>query len=277
MTQTSRAGKSVVYTALIGSYEVLQEQPVGLKSRAEFICFTDNPSLKSTTWTIRVIDDPQLIDQVRTARRLKIVRPVEVQLFERSLWIDNRVILKVDPDEILDQWLAGSVQIAMPLHDHRDRVRDEFAQVLRAGLDDPRRVRRQLSHYDDYFGETLTQAPLWTALIARRRSLSVEHFERVWWDQVAVFSRRDQLSVRVALREFTALREISLANRESDIHSWLTEMTLKKDIAVHAWSDGVPLRGTAVAIRDFLMSVPLVRRWVLRGRRLLVGEFRRRL
>jgi hypothetical protein len=61
-----------VYTALIGGYEKLNEQPVAAASRLPFICLTDDPSLKSESWQLRQVTLPFGMDPIRSQRNVKI-------------------------------------------------------------------------------------------------------------------------------------------------------------------------------------------------------------
>ena len=68
---------SGAYTALIGSYERLQEQPEAKNTDIPFICLTDDPSLTSETWEVRLIEpaferphmDKSPVDQHATSVR----------------------------------------------------------------------------------------------------------------------------------------------------------------------------------------------------------------
>ncbi|MBX9718474.1 MAG: DUF616 domain-containing protein, partial [Microbacteriaceae bacterium] len=187
----------VVYTALFGGYEALVEQPVAAESDVPFICFTDDPTLTSESWQIRVVDPVLPTDPVRSARHLKLIGDDEIRRFAESLWIDNSVALAVDPTSVLDAWLQSD-SIAMPLHSYRRSVIAEFQEILLMGLDDPTRIYEQLAHYSLTYASTLDAVPIWTALIARRHGEQSDRFGRVWRDHVFRYSRRDQLSVRVA-------------------------------------------------------------------------------
>ena len=50
-TPTSRMKPLVVYTAIFGGRDNLQE-PTAVEPGIEYVCFTDNPRLKSATWRI---------------------------------------------------------------------------------------------------------------------------------------------------------------------------------------------------------------------------------
>jgi len=63
--------RSCVYTALIGNYEKLNEQPVARQSGIPFICLTDDPKLSSETWRIVQVSPLFRADPVRSQRLLK--------------------------------------------------------------------------------------------------------------------------------------------------------------------------------------------------------------
>src|SRR5215210_7134454 len=57
--------RNVVFTALVGGYETLTEQPVAAESDFEFVCFTDDAELSSETWQIH---PERALDEVRARR-----------------------------------------------------------------------------------------------------------------------------------------------------------------------------------------------------------------
>ena len=117
----------VVYTALFGRYESLIEEECALDSDAEFICFTDDPSLTSKTWRVELVEPRFPMDPIRSARWVKVFGDESIwQGFDRSLWVDNRVSLKADPTEILDSLLEEpQADMALFEHSFRHRVIDE--------------------------------------------------------------------------------------------------------------------------------------------------------
>lgn len=211
----------IVYTALFGRYELLNEQPMAERSDLRFVCFTDDPSLVSDSWDVRLVEPALALDPVRSARRVKILGPPIDDEPETTLWIDNSVVLTSPPEQLLAEWLDGA-DFAAPLHSFRERVVDEFAAVLHDELDDPARVNEQLSHYLQTNAEVLQLPPLWTALLARRRSTAVQRFCDTWYEHVLRYSRRDQLSVRVAMAATPELRAraVPLDNLASTLHRW---------------------------------------------------------
>ncbi|MFT4287534.1 glycosyltransferase domain-containing protein [Nocardioides sp.] len=225
--------RRVVYTALIGSYEKLWEQPTASDSEIEFVCFTDNPELRSDTWRIEPAVPLLPEDPIRSARHLKIVGHPLLADVEETLWLDARVVLKVDPAAILDEWLAGS-DLTLPCHSFRPSVVAEFAEVIRMGLDDPARIHEQLNHYALEGTDRLQRLVPWTAIIARRHTAAVERAMAEWMRHVWRYSRRDQLSfVEAMARAELPTRLVDLPNLESDLHRW--PAGVGRDERVPAW------------------------------------------
>ena len=214
------APKRAVYTALMGSYEELGDQPIAATSSVPFICFTDNPTLRSASWDVRVVEPALPADSVRSARALKIRGHDALSGFDETLWIDNTVLLRKDPDELLDDWLSDT-DFALPRHSFRGTVAAEFDAVVQAGLDDRARVYEQLNAYGSLSPEELTREALWTAILARRSTTQTKETMRIWLDNVLRYSRRDQLSIAFAIAASgQTVRTIDIDNWGSPWHEW---------------------------------------------------------
>lgn len=211
-----------MYTALIGGYERLQEQPVATSTDVPFICLTDDATLASETWEVRVVEPALLRDPSRSSRFPKILGEPLVPGYDETLWLDNRVRLEQDPDVVLDTMLAEG-DIGVLHHSYRTSVMAEFDEVARRGLDDPARIYEQLIHYAETRPHVLDERPYWGGLIARRWTPEVRAAMRTWLDHVLRYSRRDQLSFRYALDGLACVRAHDLDNFDSDWHTWLTD------------------------------------------------------
>jgi hypothetical protein len=213
-----------VYTALLGGYEELNEQPTALDTVIPFICFTDDPNLVSETWQIHLTDPLFPHDMVRSQRDIKIRGHEALAQFDETLYIDNSVSLKQVPDIVLDEWLA-STDLAVSLHSYRDRVIDEFDEVVALGLDDPSRVHEQLMHYAHLYSEVLYERPYWNGILARRHTEAVNKAMQLWFDHVLRYSRRDQLSANVAFSlAGIRVRGIEHDNLGSTMHRWPVDL-----------------------------------------------------
>lgn len=249
MARSGVTVRRVVYTAVIGDYERLNEQPVAAHSDIPFICLTDSPSLVSETWKVQLVEPFMSSDPIRSARRLKILGHPLLDA-EESLWIDNSVVLRERPEVILDTWL-DSADVAMPGHSFRERLIDEFDAVVKQGLDDSGRVFEQLRHYFDELPGVLDEQPKWTAILARRRTPPVEDFCATWFTHVLRYSRRDQLSVLAALHwSSPELRSWSpdIDNHSSALHEW--PVTVRRDRSGPARNPLEALQPLAARVRE---------------------------
>lgn len=209
-----------VYTTLFGDYENLNEVSLPLEPHLDYICFTDDASLKSDTWEIEVVIPAFPADSVRSQRLIKILGHEKLSPYAQTLYIDNSVNLKRPASEFLDYLLNGR-SIAIPLHSFRNSVFDEFIEIETHGLDSAERTGEQLAHYQNSFNKTLSETPFWTAIIARENTPLTAEFERIWANHVLRYSRRDQLSIPVAqLLADVEIREVLLDNFESSWHEW---------------------------------------------------------
>ena len=217
----SRMRSACVYTTLIGDYEKLNEQPVAASSRLPFICLTDNPDLQSETWQIRHVKPLFGMDPVRSQRALKLCPYQYLPSFDASLYIDNSVLFKIEPEQFIERYL-GDAGFCLAEHSFRESVLDEFLEVEAQSLDDPARIFEQLNHYTMEFPELLQERPYWTGILLRdHRNPKVRGMLELWWAHVQRYSRRDQLSINVALKESgISPAVLRIDNLDLVFHAW---------------------------------------------------------
>lgn len=214
------ASRLVVYTALLGPARTLREAPVAHESTADFVCFTDDPALRSDTWEIVLVRPRLPGDLVRSERHLKILGHPALSSYDRSLWVDPALELAVRPETFVGTWLAEA-HVAAPVHTFYPSVLAEAQASIELGKDDHLRVFEQLAHYVETSPAALEANPHWTGLLARRRTHTVEVAMGLWWEHVLRYSRRDHLSFNVAMAAAGVwVGTVPLANLRSDLHRW---------------------------------------------------------
>ena len=234
-----RSSRRLLYTVLTGRYEQLTELPPVAQGGMDAICFTDDHELVSTTWQVRLVEPRFPRDPIRSSRHLKLLGPELLMEYDESLYIDNSVLLRVSPDQLLDAWLA-TADFGVPLHSYRDTVAAEFDAVDQAGYDDPLRLYEQLVAYSMECPEVLQQRPYWNALLARRHTPAVRETMRLWLDQVLRYSRRDGLSLNYALlRTGLATHGVAIDNQDSPLHQWPVSRQRKWHVTRSQLSDGL--------------------------------------
>ena len=212
--------KKCIYSVLLGDYEKFTDPNYKVNDETDLKLFTDNPSLKSEHWDIILIEPRFPCDIIRSSRYLKILGPKLLQNYESSLYLDNTVKLKIEPDEFIDSVLKNH-DFALPVHSFRDSVISEFDTVQKLGYDDFTRVYEQLFHYQNCASRVLKERPYWCAILARKHTVQVIQTMELWWDQVLRYSRRDQLSINYALSKTQlAVNAIQIDNYLSRYHQW---------------------------------------------------------
>lgn len=216
--------KYCVFTTLIGNYEELNEQSVANSSDVDFICFTDDENLKSDTWDIRIVDPILPLDSVRSAKAIKINSHKYLQNYDTSLYIDNSITLKVEPETIFKDLDPNEFDMICFKHSFRETVMDEYECVIKDGYDKPNIVFEQLNTYSIIDPELFHQKPYWGGFIIRNHNcISIINAMEDWFTQVLRYSRRDQLSLNyIHNRHDIKLRALELDNLDSKYHRWPT-------------------------------------------------------
>ena len=204
--------RACVYTVLVGGYEDLLEQPIAAASQLDFILFTDDPDRTSDTWQVRHEDLVLPPDPPRSSRFAKLLPHRALPEYDVSIYIDNCLLLRERPEVILEEQFPDDAVFALNAHDYRETLRDEFEAVVELGKDAPWVCAEQLAAYEMWHPDVLNDKPLWTGFMIRRHHdpLLIAAMES-WWTQLLRYSRRDQLSITMALRE-TGLEPTILSN-----------------------------------------------------------------
>lgn len=195
--RASRPERLVVYTVLIGDKEELND-PLRLIGHGtatdlsiDFVCLTDDGSRTSPTWRMEAFGDP-LIPTEKLSRLPKARPDLFFPRHARSLYVDNTVVFKRLPrrDDFGDTSFRGF------RHPWRSHPLDEADIVARTGLDDPAVVAAQMRFYASRgLLDRVTSLTAGTVLLRSHMEAAVKEFGRLWWEQVLLFSKRDQLSL----------------------------------------------------------------------------------
>lgn len=184
---------TTVLTTVLGGHDLLRDAP---KSSARFICYTDNPALRSKTWKIRLVSGELLNPPRRLARKIKTLVHQYVTDDEIVLWVDARFQITRDPVPMIKQVLARH-DIALHYHPSRTRVTDEGEECARLGLDTRAKIAVQVRSVVRRGGDYPLYA---TGILARRMTPKMKELGRFWWKEIEAHTLRDQLSFTVALK-----------------------------------------------------------------------------
>jgi len=181
----SMGSKVVVYTVIIGNYDVLRP------TRWPSVCLTDGSVSPAEGWEIRRIAEVHL-DPRRASRHPKILAHEYFPGAETTIYLDGNIDLLCDPSKVVDELLREHSMALFP-HPQRTCVYAEAKKCLRLHKANPTLVEAQMAHYrkkglPKNFGLTAC----W--VIVRRNTPKVREFSEMWWREYSRFSCRDQLS-----------------------------------------------------------------------------------
>lgn len=242
----------VVYTvALGGDFDL---PPVQASYHVHYICFSDQGNLESNGWTIRPVCPFIPSDTFRSSREFKIRPHRWLADYSKSIYIDSSVHLQKDPLELWDYLIANDTVVFGGLyHSFRATVADEFRAVAKAKLDYKCVLDEQMDAYCKHHETMLAEKPVWGGLLARRHNTSpcINAME-VWFSHVLRFSRRDQLSLPLALSYLSNEQRSVYAKNiySSEYHKW--PVTNKPKPSEYTVDDGI----VGTIKRNLLVSRP---------------------
>jgi hypothetical protein len=212
--------QDVVFTALFGGYENLNELLIVKNLNTRYVCFTDDPLLTSETWEIMHVESQNKDNPTRASREIKFFGHKHFPEGTRSLYIDNTVRLRVDGAVVLEDWLKET-DIAFMRHYSRKTVRGEFFICSAYGLDEQERIWKQYKYYKQNYPAVLQQSPYWGGMIARVNSAKTDKFMETWKAQYDAFTKRDQLSINASsMISGVKIVTVDSENDSSKWHEW---------------------------------------------------------
>lgn len=182
---------NVVYTCITGKYDRLKDPRV-IDPDWDYICFTNNPTVKSNVWEVRYISDESLTD-VKLARKVKILYHKYVGEYTRVLWVDASYIFFTSPTAFISTTNPDDIPLSLSVHEFRDCVYDELHACQDYGKDTSGRMEAQV---DRYRVEGLPEhvGMVETGLMYRKKDALTAQIMEEWWNEVLNWSHRDQLS-----------------------------------------------------------------------------------
>lgn len=194
----------VVYTVLLGDKEALGS-PLALLDEShttdleiDYVCFTDNRSLVSDTWTFVYLDDGYLPPE-RLSRRPKALAHEYLADWKYSLYIDNIVTFKRLPNR-QDLVTDNGYLFKVYRHAFRENLYQEADAIAMLGYDGIEVLGQQMDFYDS-LGDMGGIKPIHTCTVMFREHHhpSVIKHGTFWWENFLCFSKRDQMSFDFAV------------------------------------------------------------------------------
>jgi len=205
--------KTVIYTSIINpkepfgiheGYDTLKV-PLYVDEDCDYICFTNNPHLKSDTWNIIQVPLKFNNCSVRTQREPKILAHKYFPEYERSLYIDGTILINRSISKFLTDSLKESSWIAR-YHDKRNCVYDEAQHIINIFHENPKDTPENVKAYIEKqkFRNYPKNNGLYntSAIMRNHNDPQVIKCLESWWREYSASpSKRDQLSLPYAFWE----------------------------------------------------------------------------
>lgn len=158
----------------------------------DYVCFTDNPNLKSEHWNIVHLTDslpPHLM-----ARKLIINSHIMTEGYDASLSVGGQIKI----NSSIDFSILDTCDMALRKHPYRNCVFAEGLFVINNKKEDITKVYNQMLDYR--FAKMPYNYGLWeTGVIYRKNNSEISRFEKIWWAENNKYSYRDQLSLPLVI------------------------------------------------------------------------------
>ena len=189
--------KRVVYTAVFGGYDLLEE-PKTVCPDLDYVVFTDEP-LYSDTWKVVRTKILQGSHPSKRSRFFKILPHVVVAEYNESLWMDGNVHLVGRTSELFEKY-ADSVYVCCP-KEHvvidgmpKEDIYGEAKHCINLKKDDPGAIERHIDRcrkegHPQRFG-------LWQnmCILRKHHDPAVSSLCNTWWCEYVHGCLRDQIS-----------------------------------------------------------------------------------
>jgi hypothetical protein len=259
MNSTPKTPSLVVYTVLLGQKAELNTPPVS--PNADFVCLTDQKDLVANGWEIKTIEPMFLDDNPRSSRHPKVNAHLYFKDYSRSIYIDSSVQLLTDPESLWSELVQSEEVIFGGIaHSFHLNMLEELEAVSANGFETNEVIQTQLEFTLGTFKGYLSARPIWGGILARRHNESdCRNVMELWFSLILQHSRRDQLSLPLALRGLRGHQiQVSYLNiLDSKFYKWPVGGYVKPSNYSHRNSENLEIKTLNRKQMDQLSSNPL--------------------
>ncbi len=191
--------KIVVYTAIIGKYDKLEE-PLFTSPYCDYIIFTDMEIPKTSVWKKRSFPKDEKYIKLSNYQRAKYFKIFPHKLlaeYDYSIWVDGNISIIGDLTPFVVR--MGNKIIAEFKHPSNDCIYDEALSIVSQGKAIGKKVKEQIKFYKNA-GFPQHYGLLENSFIIRKHNdVNCIKLMNEWWLQMEEHTWRDQLSLTYVL------------------------------------------------------------------------------
>ena len=192
--------KKVIYTVNLGKYDSIKNIPK--QEGWDYVNIIDweitEEEKKETNWTFMMIPDfikYMNVSIIKKQRFIKLHPHLFFKNYEISLYIDSIYILFGNIDNLIIRLLPPEINIVMNEHRTRNKVSDEMKSVLSFKKEKIEVIqiikeRYKKNKFPDNLG--LIEASF---ILRRHNEKDCINIMEKWWNEIKMYSHRDQLSI----------------------------------------------------------------------------------
>jgi len=195
MVGDSIESEIVVYTAIFGDHDVLIDPQI-VESGVDYVCFTDDETLRSDVWEIRNMTP--MTDPALSNRRIKTLAHEYLEKYDTSVYIDGNIQIVGRVEPLVEDYLSTS-DFAVYKHPKRTSVFEEAEACIERSKAEEGPVREQLKDYRDVGFPDNQDLSENRILFRRHKKPEIKKLMWSWWREVSERVNRDQLSLMFVL------------------------------------------------------------------------------
>lgn len=192
-----------ILTASIGANELTEPtKDFPGHYSADYYAFVDESKMgQGGIWNRQLAfqfsSDPSFGNR-RNAKIYKILPHLFVPGYDYYIWIDSTHQVAMDPNQIINTYLNDS-DIALFKHPERNCVAEEGELIKQVNFDHHNLVQEQMDFYFGYEKYPSNNGLYELPCRVQRNSRKIQEAMLLWWEQICMFSSRDQLSLPYVL------------------------------------------------------------------------------
>ena len=193
-----------VVTAVLGGVDRLLPVYPEWLAEADFYAFVDHEYHDAIGWT-RIHSDTEVGDTRRHARYIKTHLPSYFPNYDSVLWIDSNIFPCSPPTQLLETLGTAGLDFAAFRHPQRQSLVMEAAACVQLGKEDANAIFTHLRRLHE--ASPQSELPLFetNVMYLDPRAAAVKEMCEAWWEEIRLGSKRDQLSLPVAVKAHEGL------------------------------------------------------------------------
>ena len=222
MTPPTNVDRLVVYTVLMG--QAAELNPVPASTTTDYVCFADQKISQPNGWTVRLVEPVIPGDSARSSRHPKVNPHLYLKDYSRSIYIDSSVRLLQDPENLWNRLMPKPEMIFGAIHhSFHFTILEEIRAISALGYESDAVMLKHLESSELESPGYLNTRTIWGGILTRRHNnKDLIDPMNSWFSKILNSSKRDQLSLPLALRKLRAdqIHISHLDNHVSEFHVW---------------------------------------------------------